>query len=211
MINYFRQLWQKRCFAKRINLKQNLVLFNQYYKNIDGYSASLQENKERFETSKLYGEVDFYHFAALLSLVQPKIEDVFVDLGSGVGKACLTAALAFDIKYCLGIEIVPKLHEQALAVYEKCPVDLQNKLIFICGDYLKQQLSDASIVFINATALFGEEWSMVEKHLIEQLSTNTRLLVSSKTLPSKYFKHLALKPVMMDYGQSHVNLYIKMK
>ena len=209
VLNYLKQKVRQKRFDRSISYKQNQTFFNDLYYDIDGYEASRQSKDNLKQSRYIYGEVEFYCFSALLSLIKPKPEDVFIDLGSGVGKACVSAALAFNVHQCIGIEIVPKLHQLAQKVYQRCPSHLQNQLHFICDDYLNQNLFNATIVFTNATALFGEDWQQVERQLIAQLPKGASVLVSSKKLPEKYFKHLAMKAVMMDYGLSHINLYIK--
>tara|TARA_B110000908_G_scaffold127389_1_gene149498 strand:+ start:90 stop:731 length:642 start_codon:yes stop_codon:yes gene_type:complete len=206
---YIKEKWAHRLFSKRISLKKNLSYFNSLYQNIDGYLVSHEARGEEHQTSLTYGEVDFYSFSVLLALAKPSINDVFVDLGSGVGKACMTAALAFNLKHCRGIEIVPALHQQAMNVYEQCTDEVRQQLNFVCGDYLTHSFSDANIVYLNATALFGEQWLAIEERLTMHLSIHTRILISSKSLNSKHFKLLGMHAVVMDYGQGHVSLYQK--
>lgn len=208
-IGYIYQKYKINKFAKRISFKKNLAYFNYLYQNIDGYQTSKQDSEFLINDTRLYGEVDFFSFAALLSLIKPTDDDTFFDLGSGVGKPCLTAALAFDIKHCCGIEINPLLHMEAMNVYAKSSPKQQQQLLFINDDFFNQPLKNASIVFINATAFFGEKWLALEKYLIQSIPKNCRVLISSKQLPSLYFKLLDCKAIKMDYGQSHVYIYLK--
>lgn len=155
----------------------------------------------------IYGEVEFYSFAALLSLIHPKKNDVFIDLGSGAGKACVTAALAFNIHQCIGIEIVPELHQLSTDVKNHCHEPLKTQLTFICDDFLRYPLEKASIIFINATAFFGDNWNKVQAYLLKEVPLNAYLMISSKTLSFEGFTHVALKPIRMGYGQCHINIY----
>ena len=62
-----------------------------------------------------YGEVSAASFARCLEWVTPVAGEVFYDLGSGTGKAVLTAAALHPLAATCGIEIQPRLHEAALA------------------------------------------------------------------------------------------------
>ena len=62
-----------------------------------------------------YGEVSAASFARCLEWVTPVAGEVFYDLGSGTGKAVLTAAALHPLAAAYGIEIQPRLHEAALA------------------------------------------------------------------------------------------------
>lgn len=64
----------------------------------------------------VYGEFDLSFFEQLLQLAEPQPGDHFIDLGSGVGRIVLAAALLQPkLGLCQGIEILPELHEQAVA------------------------------------------------------------------------------------------------
>ncbi len=117
LIPYLKQEQAKRRFAKRISLKKNLSYFNFLYHSIDGYACMHELPPSPQAVNLIYGDVDFHSFAASLSLIQPTSKDIFFDLGSGVGKACVIAALAYDIHDCRGIEIVPSLHQLAMRFY----------------------------------------------------------------------------------------------
>lgn len=210
MLQYFKQrraIWR---FQKRISLKTNLAYFNALYQGVDGYACaqSLNLNRQHAEAI-VYGDIDFYSFAAALSQISPSPDDIFIDLGSGVGKACMTAALAYGIHHCRGIEIEAKLHELALVAHAKAGSSLQQKLHFVCDDYFKAAFSDATIVYVNATALFGEQWDKLQACLMAQLNVGTNILITSKKLNAKYFRFISQHSILMDYGQSHLSVYQK--
>jgi len=64
----------------------------------------------------VYGEFDATFFARLLAAAQPRQGDIFVDVGSGVGRLILTAALLWPSAWanCHGIELLPELHGAAI-------------------------------------------------------------------------------------------------
>ena len=69
-------------------------------------------------TNFLYSECDFDIFVRVLLRLQhihgaPTTGGVFVDLGSGCGKVVLAAALAQAFDRCVGVEVLPALHNAA--------------------------------------------------------------------------------------------------
>lgn len=53
-----------------------------------------------------YGEIDFWSFACLLEDVDPQPGEVFLDIGSGTGKAVYATRLLYStLGLCFGIEI----------------------------------------------------------------------------------------------------------
>ena len=64
----------------------------------------------------VYGEFDLSFFSRLLDAAGPLEGDTFVDLGSGVGRLVLAAALLHPDSWisCHGIELLPELHNAAI-------------------------------------------------------------------------------------------------
>eukprot|EP00928_Gymnodinium_smaydae_P032439 TRINITY_DN23493_c0_g1_i1.p1 TRINITY_DN23493_c0_g1~~TRINITY_DN23493_c0_g1_i1.p1 ORF type:complete len:891 (+),score=82.89 TRINITY_DN23493_c0_g1_i1:155-2674(+) len=86
-----------------------------------------------------YGEVEFLPFLGVMTkVVQPQSGEVFLDLGSGTGRALLVASLGFPfLKRCIGYEVLELLHKTAEAAVDQvarsmppdstAPVDLRLK------------------------------------------------------------------------------------
>ena len=90
------------------------------YAAVDGYALAREEKAAQraagvFRDGIQYGEVSAASFARCLEWVTPVAGEVFYDLGSGTGKAVLTAAALHPLAAAYGIEIQPRLHEAALA------------------------------------------------------------------------------------------------
>ena len=91
-------------------------------RGIDISNASKEKSGSSSDKSLTYGEITTQSFEQLLkdslaTLGKSKGSSglQFVDLGSGTGKACLTAALACtEFSRVWGIELMPELHEVAL-------------------------------------------------------------------------------------------------
>ena len=66
-----------------------------------------------------YGEFDLHFFDSLIGLCDVHRGDVFLDLGSGVGRLVLAAALLRPTEFalCHGIELLPQLHAAATSAH----------------------------------------------------------------------------------------------
>ena len=63
-----------------------------------------------------YAEMDLALLTALLRLAKPAPGDRFIDMGSGMGKAVLTAAALYpELSEAVGVEFLPGLHKDVSA------------------------------------------------------------------------------------------------
>lgn len=82
-----------------------------------GRKADGKTNPEDFHLT--YGEVEMSLLYELIELVKKDVGPLFInngcflDLGSGVGKACVAAALLHSFEKVVGIEILSSLHDLA--------------------------------------------------------------------------------------------------
>jgi len=87
--------------------------------------------------------------------------DVFVDLGSGIGKVCVQVFLATTVGACRGIELSAPRHRQAEVARQRLQADYPaffaagRGLHFVQGDILAADIGDATVVFLCAR-LFGD-------------------------------------------------------
>lgn len=98
----------------------------------DGFNISKEEQMltNTFTSKKLdgfgsstYGEVSPESVVKLMELLDLRKDDLFYDLGCGVGKALLHVALLAQCKKCVGVEL-------AKSRYQSC-VDAHNHLLHI--------------------------------------------------------------------------------
>jgi len=137
--------------------------------------ASREERHEReyISMSLVYGEIAFVPFKVVLDVLKlwhhvlKKPGGVFLDIGSGSGKAVFAAALLHDFDACYGIEVLEGLHaisQQVLQRWEKIikpnfALSMQKKrtrVSFTQGDALAVDWpANVDLVFLNSTC-FGE-------------------------------------------------------
>jgi len=116
-----------------------------------------------------------------------------VDLGSGTGRVLQAAAVCCgNVSRLIGLEIVPRLHEQALGrrrVWKEYDMMIPNDRSLIdlrCSDFTSDRdwIREADLVFVHATVF--------EKLLMERLA-----LLSEQCRPGTYFC-LVSQPLCSD-------------
>ena len=104
----------------------SMLVYNTTFENLsadDGkkISQSFIQGGKTSELGLTYGEITFNSFAAVLEHCHPMDGKVFVDLGSGTGKALIIASLLFGtkLKHVHGIELIPGLYESSVVSINK--------------------------------------------------------------------------------------------
>lgn len=132
------------------------ALLCQQYLDLVYHDLSVEHTHPKNNISETYGEILFPSIYLLLSTLTLSDQDVFFDLGSGLGKAVLQIFLQSEVKEAYGIEIIPELHQQALIAAQRVQQDLPNfymderKLTFLLGSFLEIPLINASVVLIGS-------------------------------------------------------------
>ncbi|HHF7347457.1 TPA: hypothetical protein ACPSKE_000617 [Legionella feeleii] len=204
----FLPIWRRqiklRRWRKSLHLNKHHKVYRQLYANVDGFALSKAERTRQDAPEYVYGEIDFESFIALLSLGKPGPSTVFYDLGSGTGKAVLACIMVFDVKKSCGIELFTSLHHCAQQQQQrlKCIQDYEAKatrIEFMKRNFLETNFADANLIFINATAFFGETWLAISK-LVEQIKPGALVITTSKALRSDLFTLEAVTQVKMSWG-----------
>lgn len=211
-LRHRRQTVIKRWYQS-LSLEKHEAAFQELYCDVDGFTLSRQSRVIHDAIDYTYGEIDFIPFIALLSLAHPHQDTVFYDLGSGTGKAALACAMTFNVRKSCGIELFHALHEAALnqqhRLQQRPPYHENTQAIhFVHADFLKTDLSDATLVFINATAFFGETWAAISLHLT-QLKVGATIITTSKKLSSDAFT--VTKTTVVDMSWGPVKAYIQQR
>lgn len=219
-----REKHQSRQWLQEHNHLQQVVIAEQiiaqlYADQSTHASANLQRKILRLEDNDqfLYGEVELISLAELLYKLELKQNEVFYDLGCGGGKAVYTAALLYPFRKVCGIELLPGLYQLAEDLRQEfniltaqlpsaqgiCHnVQFENQNILACD------ISDASVIFINATGFYGEFWLQIIDKLLT-LKPYTKIILTSLTLPESKFELLLDVNKAMSWGNCSVRVYQK--
>jgi hypothetical protein len=116
-----------------------------------------------------YGEVEFTTMAETFATINSQYGGMpaagkFVDLGSGTGKGCLSAALLHPFEQVHGIEILEKLYDSSMqlkAKYEEAMPKICAEhssyftspvpMTFERNDFFQANFYDFDIIFANST------------------------------------------------------------
>ena len=185
-------------------LSKHDAAYTRLFANIDGFALSRAARVKQDDLEYVYGEIEFTSFIALLSLAKPNPDTVFYDLGSGTGKAVIACAMVFHVRKCVGVELFQSLHEVASDQQHQLSYlpDYCSKaqtIQFINANFLKADVHDATLIFINATAFFGETWIKLSQR-IEKTTQCTTVISTSKALKSSAFAITQVVTVQMSWG-----------
>lgn len=211
-----------RADAKK--LRTNQIIFQTLFQGIDTASVSKAErNRLNINSDEFtYGEIEFSSFVGILESVNPQAGEVFYDLGSGAGKAIIVAALCFEFSKNCGIELLPGLYKMAnrqidnlrhiVAVHGlKFAQEYESKIAsisFINDNILNCDISDADIIFINATCYHPNTWSAIVYKLLDT-KVGTRIIMTTKKLNNEMFENMYQSQTLMSWGVNSINAYLK--
>ena len=191
-------------------------LYEHAYEGLDrdvGLEIAEESNKSQTRVPGIgwfYGELSWSGSWDLIGLAKPREGDVFMDLGSGLGKMVLSAAMTRRFKECRGVEILPELHAKAAAALGRLrdavgeeafamlpPVRLE------CGDMLAADVADADIVYCFATCFSPEIVSALEAKLAAEMKPGARLVLVSKQMETDAFEPFCPNGGYVSVEQAH--------
>ncbi|MBL7481633.1 hypothetical protein [Legionella bononiensis] len=220
LVHYFRQkarrsriqLWQDS-----LNLTEHAQVFNQLYAEVDGFSLSRQARQNQVEDAieYTYGEIEFFPFVALLSLVNPDCDTVFYDLGCGVGKAVIACGMVYPVRKSVGVEILPELYASACSQVQKLAANPDYRertehIQIIKSNILDADLDlrEATLIFINSTTFFGTTWEKVNS-LLSHLPLIKTVITTSKPLQNSDFTRINSTKLQMSWGVVPVFIHVR--
>ncbi|CAN5426894.1 methyltransferase [soil metagenome] len=215
IIPYFER---KRLYAAiPLQVKHCFEFINRLYQNVDAVALSKQirQHQGLNDDAFVYGEIEVLSFANMLEIVKPIPGEIFYDLGCGSGKAVFTAAMLYEFSKCYGIELLQPMHQlccqqltqfSQLLTQANLDVNPAQHIEFIHQNILQVDFRDGDIIFINATAFFGELWDAIVQRLY-QLKSGSRVILTSRKLPATDFTLLSDEKQLMSWGMSSVFIY----
>ena len=175
------------------------------------------ESRKFIKENFIYGEVNFRSISYILLYLNYKYgikEGYFFDLGSGTGRAVIGAALTYPFSKYIGIELLETLYNVSIEIKQSFDKEYTNDkkpdIEFINGDFLKQDLSQASVIFINSTTfsdkLLGDLAEKFNKECQKGcLVVNTTMELSK--LDKNKWEFLPYFRRYMSWGIATVNVY----
>lgn len=160
-------------------------------------AVSEPEKLNQYEpfSPEVYGETSFDLVCQMIEQIQITADDVFIDLGSGVGQVVLQMAASMSIKTCYGIERadVPSRYAEGMNVQFRTLMrwfgKRYNDYHLIKGDFLadehREKINSATIVFVNNFA-FGPTVDHLLKERFADLRDGTRIVSSKSFCPLNF-------------------------
>jgi hypothetical protein len=168
--------------------------------------ASIEERKangKEEDSSLTYGELDFTTVNDLITMLKNQHtrlyagQGIFLDLGSGCGKACVAAGLAHPFEKVIGVETMACLDEMAQKANEKYkeatlagePPPEKPEIQFIKGDFVAdltatlEPFAPQIAVCIAVATCYGEEQLNALANLAGKMSDNAIFVTFSQGLP----------------------------
>ncbi len=179
-----------------MNKRKVKEIIKQLYSKTDGFKISQQAlSKLLYQyIGYTYGEATFDSFYKMLTIIKPKQGEVFYDLGCGLGKKVIIAALCFPFSKSFGIEKLEDLFIVANKINnifkEEVTLNLKNIAItkIVHGDFREFNFSDADVIYLSV------DYRIMEyelKHLdnkLNSLKIGTRLITSNVPFISNKYK-----------------------
>ncbi len=156
--------------------------------HVKNYSPSEREAFTQENVSITYGELLYPSVKKMLKQIALRSDDVFLDLGSGIGKCALQVFMQSDVHKVVGIEASNLLHEQALKICQQVKTDFpffwfdDRQLNFIGDNFLKANWQQATVVYTCSTC-FTQELLVAIGNKINQQATVKQVL-SLRPLPT---------------------------
>ncbi|HAU4045947.1 TPA: hypothetical protein U2K22_003205 [Legionella pneumophila] len=223
LVPHFKKKEQRKQLSQRAdwsNIEKKTRILEVLYKKVHAKSSSIRYRLLHFIQNKefIYGEIDFLSFYTILERTSPSTKDVFFDLGSGSGKAVLSAILFFNVNKSIGIELLPPLYEQSNKQLEKAiqqfhQYDDEKEYLpqmehvqFFNDSFLHYDFGDADIIYVAATCLSDPTWNeLISK--MAALKPGSRIIVTSRMIHHEQFETIYQGVELMSWGLCPVRIY----
>ncbi|XP_066257219.1 histone-lysine N-methyltransferase, H3 lysine-79 specific-like [Euwallacea similis] len=184
-------------FCDRLNQVASRALLHHIIQQT--YSAAVTNaeelNKYQAFSPDVYGETSFDLIVQMIDQINLTKDDVFMDLGSGVGQVVLQVAATALCKSCIGVERADVPANYAKAMESKFKFWLQwygkrcGRFELLKGDFFddiyREKFSEATVLFVNNFA-FGPSVDHKLKQRFAELKHGTKIVSSKSFCPLNF-------------------------
>lgn len=182
--------------AKRFTYPSRNML-RHIVQQVYNYAVSEPEKLNQYEpfSPEVYGETSFELVCQMVDEINITQDDVFIDLGSGVGQVILQVAASTKAKICIGIEKaeVPSRYaenmHQMFVTWMKWFGKKHGEYKLLKGDFLsdehREKIMSATVVFVNNFA-FGPHVDHQLKERFADLKDGAKIVSSKSFCPLNF-------------------------
>ncbi|KAM4050716.1 histone-lysine N-methyltransferase, H3 lysine-79 specific isoform 1-T1 [Anomaloglossus baeobatrachus] len=196
-IDSIHQLWKGTTQPMRLNTRPSTGLLRHLLQQVYNHSVTDPEKLNNYEpfSPEVYGETSFDLVAQMIDEIKMTEDDLFVDLGSGVGQVVLQVAAATGCKHHYGVEkadIPAKYAETMDKEFRKWMKWYGKKhaeYTLERGDFLseewRERIANTSVIFVNNFA-FGPEVDHQLKERFANMKEGGRIVSSKPFAPLNF-------------------------
>ncbi|KAI5635753.1 histone methylation protein DOT1 domain-containing protein [Phthorimaea operculella] len=183
--------------AQRLNKQPSRGLLKHILQQTYNQAVADPDKLNQYEpfSPEVYGETSYELVCQMIDQIQISADDVFVDLGSGVGQVVLQMAAATPCRVCLGVEKaeVPSKYAEFMdanfRMWMKWYGKKHGEYKLIKGDFLmdehREKINAATIVFVNNFA-FGPHVDHQLKERFADLKDGAKIVSSKSFCPLNF-------------------------
>jgi precorrin-6B methylase 2 len=192
------------------------------YQGISGFGIGSDEEKSITNQggAPTYGEITYKGLKILIDKLKLTPQDVFYDLGSGVGKVVVQVFLGSPVKKCVGVELSPTRYNHAQKVKEqligtpstekatvKKPLKKERELQCVNQNIVNADISDATVVFMCSTC-FSDKLMHDITEKLAKLRKGLRVITLKELPAHPKFKLKEILTLPMTWSQeTQVRIY----
>ncbi|XP_042691926.1 histone-lysine N-methyltransferase, H3 lysine-79 specific isoform X3 [Centrocercus urophasianus] len=196
-IDSIHQLWKGTTQPMKLNTRPSNGLLRHILQQVYNHSVTDPEKLNNYEpfSPEVYGETSFDLVAQMIDEIKMTEDDLFVDLGSGVGQVVLQVAAATNCKHHYGVEkadIPAKYAETMDREFRKWMKWYGKKhaeYTLERGDFLseewRERIANTSVIFVNNFA-FGPEVDHQLKERFANMKEGGRIVSSKPFAPLNF-------------------------
>ncbi|XP_027708873.1 histone-lysine N-methyltransferase, H3 lysine-79 specific isoform X6 [Vombatus ursinus] len=196
-IDSIHQLWKGTTQPMKLNTRPSNGLLRHILQQVYNHSVTDPEKLNNYEpfSPEVYGETSFDLVAQMIDEIKMTEDDLFVDLGSGVGQVVLQVAAATNCKHHYGVEkadIPAKYAETMDKEFRKWMKWYGKKhaeYTLERGDFLseewRERIANTSVIFVNNFA-FGPEVDHQLKERFANMKEGGRIVSSKPFAPLNF-------------------------
>ncbi|XP_075060811.1 histone-lysine N-methyltransferase, H3 lysine-79 specific isoform X1 [Mixophyes fleayi] len=196
-IDSIHQLWKGTTQPMKLNTRPSTGLLRHILQQVYNHSVTDPEKLNNYEpfSPEVYGETSFDLVAQMIDEIKMTEDDLFVDLGSGVGQVVLQVAAATGCKHHYGVEkadipakyadTMDKEFRKWIKWYGKKHAEYTLERGDFLSEEWRERIANTSVIFVNNFA-FGPEVDHQLKERFANMKEGGRIVSSKPFAPLNF-------------------------